>query len=401
VTATGRAPAARPDGRPLVSVCVPAFNGAPYIGDALRSVLEQSLEDCELIVIDDGSSDGTADVVATIRDERVRLMRNPIPLGLVGNWNRCLDLARGRHVTVFHQDDLMAPDNLASKVRFLEEHPTVGLVHSNVAQIDAHGGLLSEWWDSPPRPEDEGRHDGMAYFHRLVTGINIICAPSVVMRRTVFEQLGGFDPQLPFTADWEMWLRIALFYDVGYLAQPLVSYRRHDGMETVRLSWSQQLEQKYLAKMLVLEKHPDRVPDVEALGRRISQEYRDRALARSRTEFEEGRPGPAGQYLAVALAVCERMRHGPSADGYDAAVREVFAALGGFAGSGAWREEFDARLRQAETGAERAGALAEELARTIDDRDRLIDAMVRTRAWRTAQKWWSLKDAVGRLLRRT
>ena len=290
---------------------MPTFNGAPYVGEAIRSVLEQTFEDFELIVIDDGSSDGTPDVVAAFADDRLRLVRHETRLGLVGNWNRCLDLARGRHVALFHQDDLMAPENLRAKVRFLEAHPSVGLVHSNVTRIDARGGVLAEYWASPATPEDEGRHGGGDFFHRLVTGANIVCASSVMMRRTTFEQLGGFDARLPFTADWEMWLRIALFHDVGYLTQPLVRYRFHDGMETARFSWCQQLEQAYLAKTLVMEKYPDRVAGVDRLRRRLSQEYRDRALAQARTQLDQGRPGPAGDYLRVALAVCERSRCAP------------------------------------------------------------------------------------------
>ncbi len=192
------------DRRAAVSVCVPTFNGAPYVGEAIRSVLEQTFEDFELIVVDDGSSDGTLDVVRAFRDRRLRLVRNEARLGLVGNWNRCLDLARGRHVAVFHQDDVMAPENLRAKVRLLETHPSIGLVHSDVVRIDAHGGVLSEHWSSAPTAEDEGRHDGREFFRRLVTGPNIVCASSVVMRRVTVEHLGGFDARLPFTADWEI-----------------------------------------------------------------------------------------------------------------------------------------------------------------------------------------------------
>ena len=385
----------RNHGRP-VSVCMPAFNGVRYIGAAIRSVLEQTFEEFELLVIDDSSSDGTPDVVEAVRDERVRLVRNPFRLGLVGNWNRCLELSRGECVTVFHQDDLMAPDNLESKLRFLAEQMTVGLVHSNVVEIDAEGGLLSETWYYPPRSDDEGRHDGAAYFQRLVTGVNIVCAPSVVMRREVFERLGGFDPRLPFTADWEMWLRTALFYDVGYLMRPLVRYRRHNGMETVKFSSSQQLEQSHLAKMLAIEKHPDRVPDVEPLRRRISDEYLNRALAQARRDLQDGRHVAASEHLAVALRVCARMHDGGSAGGHEAAVREIFATLLDEGGPEHRREALGA----AATRADQARARTEELLRALDERDKMIAAMVRTRVWRAAQRWWSVKHAAGRLLKK-
>jgi glycosyltransferase involved in cell wall biosynthesis len=293
-----------------VSVCVPVFNGAPYVGEAIRSVLEQAFEDFELVVVDDCSSDGTADVVAAFRDDRLRLVHNRARLGLVGNWNRSLELARGRYVTLFHQDDVMAPENLRAKLRLLEAHASVGFVHSNITQIGVQGEVLSGHWDNPPTPDHDGPHDGEAFFHRLVTGANAVCASSVMLPRVMFERLGGFDSRLPFTADWEMWLRIALFYDVGYLASSLVHYRRHDGMATAQFSRCQKLEQAYLAKMLVMEKYPDRVPEVEWLRSRISEEYRDDAFALARTELAEGRPGLAREFLRLALGVSERIRQG-------------------------------------------------------------------------------------------
>jgi glycosyltransferase involved in cell wall biosynthesis len=292
--------------RAAVSVCVPTFNGAAYVGEAIRSVLEQTFEDFELIVIDDGSSDGTPDAVAAFADRRMRLVRNDGRLGLVGNWNRCLDLAQGRHVTVFHQDDLMARDNLRAKVRFLDRHSSVGLVHSNVVRIDARGGVLAEYWSFPPTAGDEGCLDGREFFRRAIAGANIVCASSVMMRRATFEQLGGFDSRLPFTADWEMWLRIGLFYDVGYLTQPLIRYRFHDGMETARFSLPEELEQAYLAKTLVLEKYPDRVPGVDRLRRQLTRSYRDRALAQVRTELPGGPADLAPEYRRLALMVCDR-----------------------------------------------------------------------------------------------
>jgi glycosyltransferase involved in cell wall biosynthesis len=377
-----------------VSVCVPAFNGAPYVAEAIRSVLEQSFRDFELLVVDDGSTDGTADAVEALRDDRLRVVRNPSRLGLVGNWNRCLQLARGRHLVVFHQDDVMAPDNLHAKLEFLEAHPSVGLVHSDVVQIDVQGRVLSDHWSVPLTPEDEGRHDGRVVFQSLVRGANLVCAPSVMVPRVVFERLGGFDPRLPFTADWEMWLRIALFYDVGYLARPLVRYRRHDAMETLRLPRWDRLEQSYLAKALVLDRYRDRVPDVETLRRQVAGEYRDRALAQARRALEEGRPGVASEYLKVMLAVC---RHGSGLDGHGAIADEIVAGLTGPAWAPGWRDALEARALSGEARAARAEAQAAELARALDERDRVIGAMAATRAWRTARRWWWVKDAARRL----
>ena len=349
-----------------LSVCVPAFNGGRYLGATLASVLAQSFEDFELLVVDDASTDGTHEIAAAVKDPRVRVVGHRVRLGLVANWNHCLELSRGRLVTVFHQDDLMAPDNLERKVRFLEAEPTVGFVHSGVRQVDAEGRRLSDHWSEPSAPDDEGRHDGLVYYRRLVAGGNPVCAPSVVMRREACQRVGGFDPRLPFTADWAMWMRLALFHDVGYLARPLVTYRRHESMETARIPWSRQLEQGYLAKMRVLDEHADRVPDADALREGITREYGERAMDRMRQALEGGRPLEAAEYLAVALGIRARAR-----DGTGEAVSAILDALA-----------------------------AEELAHTLAEHDRTITAMAGTRIWRAAQSWWTFKRAAGTVLRR-
>jgi glycosyltransferase involved in cell wall biosynthesis len=370
-----------------LSVCVPAFNGAPYIGAALTSVLAQTFGDFELLVVDDGSTDGTREVVEGLRDARLRVIGHRFRLGLVANWNRCLELSRGRYVTVFHQDDLMAPDNLEEKVRFLDTERGVGFVHSAVEQIDADGGLVSTSWSDPPGPDHEGRHEGIAYFRRLVSGANVVCAPSVVMRRAAVERVGGFDPRLPFTADWEMWLRLALFHDVGYVARPLVRYRRHHAMETEQSPWSRHLEQGYLAKVLALDKHGDRVPDAEAVRRRVVRDYRERALDRMRQALAASDLATAGEYLAVAARVCTR--NGRAAGEDLTALREIFDGLGGKPGGA------DAATRLAD-----AEVRIRQLAHEVEDHERLIEAMMRTRAWRAAERWWSLKRALTGRFRR-
>jgi glycosyltransferase involved in cell wall biosynthesis len=283
-----------------ISVCIPTYNGAKYLAEAIASVLNQTLTDFELIIVDDCSTDGTEAVAKSFTDERIKHFKNPVRLGLVGNWNRCIELARGQYVCVFHQDDVMMPDNLDEKVQLLDKNPAVGMVYSNVHQVGAGGELISEYWYFKPEPEDEGVHKGLDYLRRLLTGVNIVCCPGVVVRREAFETLGGFDGQLPFTADWEMWMRIAAFYDVGYRVKALVSYRRHEANETWKFLGAKELEHAYRAKMLALEKFGDRIPDAEALRSRIAREYRDRALERATQCQREHDHEEAWRYLNVA-----------------------------------------------------------------------------------------------------
>ena len=245
---------------PRVTVAVPTWNGARFIRSAIDSVLGQTFTDFELIVIDDGSDDDTIPILSSIEDSRIRVEKSPARVGLVGNWNRCLAAATGDYVTIFHQDDVMAPDNLARKVAMLDAHPSVAFVHSNVLQIAADGSVVADTWYAPPAPGDDRVHDGPEYFARLFSGENLVCCPTVMLRRVLVAQHGGFLQQLPFTADWEMWMRLSLFHDVAYIDQPLVSYRRHAGAETERFQGARRLEQCFMAKDSILQRHAADLP---------------------------------------------------------------------------------------------------------------------------------------------
>lgn len=210
--------------RMQVSVCIPTYNGREFLADALRSVLSQTYADFELLVMDDDSTDGTRDVVQSFSDPRLRLHHNTRRYGLPGNWNRCLELASGEYVCIFHQDDLMLPENLAHKVQALDADASVMLVHS-AAEV-----LVSP--DAPaPLPSWEGQADevldGSACLRKLVLEGNFICCPSVVVRRRPLLEAGGFCEQLGFACDYEAWMRLAALGRVVFLCRPLVRYRWH------------------------------------------------------------------------------------------------------------------------------------------------------------------------------
>src|SRR5262249_54848121 len=148
-------------------------------------------------------------------------------------------------------------------------------------------------------------HPGWQYLAKLMRGVNLVCCPSVMARRECFDTLGGFDGRLPFTADWEMWMRIAAFHDVAYLVKPLVRYRRHRGNETWRFLGARELEQSYRAKMLVLEKCGDRIPDASGLKRAVARACWDEAVERALASHREGNDEETYRYLILAAEVRE------------------------------------------------------------------------------------------------
>ena len=218
----------QPTSTRAVSVCLPTYNGAEYIEAALRSILHQSYQDFELLVVDDGSTDTTLDIVQSFSDPRIQIHRNPTRLGIPANWNRCLELAGGAFVCVFHQDDVMLPDNLECKVRVLSADETVGFVHSGVETLvdESAPSAFADWIEDAT---DDTVWDGPEYFRTLLLNGNRVCAPTVLARRSALIEQGGFDPDLGFACDYAMWLRLCLTYRVGFLARPLVRYRWHGG----------------------------------------------------------------------------------------------------------------------------------------------------------------------------
>jgi glycosyltransferase involved in cell wall biosynthesis len=216
-----------------VSVCVPTYNGADFIASTLKSILNQTYANFELIVCDDHSSDDTLEIVNSFHDNRLHVERNPERLGLVGNWNRCIDLASGEYIIIFHQDDIMYPDNIKLKVEFLDKDHAVGFVHSDIDYITENGDVVAVHWVS--QPTDNRLIKGEEFFAKVaVEGRNPVACPAVVVRRACFDTIGYFDERLPFTVDLEMWLRLAAHYPVGYIAAKLVAHRLHKGQEGSR-----------------------------------------------------------------------------------------------------------------------------------------------------------------------
>ena len=212
-----------------LSICVPTYNGEPYIRQALESILSQSYRDFEVIVVDDGSTDQTLSLVKLVQaggDPRLQLYQNSRRLGIARNWNRCLELAVGEYVCIFHQDDTMLPDNLARKMAVLHADPRIGFVHSLAALIlEAQAPTtLGDWME---QAEEDFVCDGLPYFRKLLLHGDCICAPTVVAQRKAVLEVGGFDEDLGYACDYEMWLKLCVNKPVAFLRAPLVQYRWH------------------------------------------------------------------------------------------------------------------------------------------------------------------------------
>lgn len=229
-----------------VSVAIPAYNGEAFIREAVKSVLSQTYSDFELLIVDDRSTDATFDVIRSIADPRIRVTRNDERLGLPRNWNRCLSLAKGEYLCLFHQDDVMLPGNLEKKVQCLTSDPGLAFVHSS-AELKVEKSAPTPPIDWIEGASEDFVQEGKFYFYKLLFRGNVICAPTVMARRQRFLDLGGFDDELSFTSDYEMWLKLCLDGRVAFLSQPLIRYRWHEKNASHEFRYERGVEESLLA----------------------------------------------------------------------------------------------------------------------------------------------------------
>lgn len=211
---------------PRVSVCIPTYKGAQTIGPAIASVLAQTLDDFELLVIDDGSPDGTAEVVAGFPDPRLRYLRNASNLGPEGNWNRCLAEARGRYFKLLPHDDLLAPRCLERQAAVLDADADerVALVFAAREVIGPDDRVLTRRGYPGAR---EGRIAASQVLRQSVRrGTNLLGEPGAVLfRRALAQRVGAFDARQPYVIDLDYWFRLLAHGDAYYCDEALASFR--------------------------------------------------------------------------------------------------------------------------------------------------------------------------------
>lgn len=219
---------------PIVSVLIPTYNRVAFLKEAIDSVCAQTFEDVEILILDNCSTDNTAELVTKYGDPRIRYIRNDSNLGMVGNHNKALEVARGKYIYVFSDDDVMSDiDNLLLKVHVMEEYPNVGLVHGGILMINGAGEKIGDNWainhTDWPLITKSPLMIGNVAFNILYNRMNFINMPTVLLRRSLLEKHRiEFNNQIRFLLDWGMWLQMALVCDLYYIDKPQVAYRVHD-----------------------------------------------------------------------------------------------------------------------------------------------------------------------------
>jgi glycosyltransferase involved in cell wall biosynthesis len=246
---------------PIVSVILPVYNGEKYLGRAIESVLRQSFQDYELIVVDDGSTDSTPEVARKYGDG-IRYVRQE-NTGVAGAFNHGLRLARGRYISWLSHDDLFEPTKLEMQVLALSSYIKPAVCYTDACFIDAEGVVTRELEVHNPEP-------GELLRYLFLAGKIGMSAYSLFYDRRCIEEIGLYDESQPVTQDADMLIRLARRFPFVHVPKTLIRIRQHDGRESLKKNWRSEAFRFYRhwsSKLSLEELFPELGSDASPLER--------------------------------------------------------------------------------------------------------------------------------------
>jgi glycosyltransferase involved in cell wall biosynthesis len=220
----------------LISIIVAVHNVEAFLDECIRSMVGQTYRNIEIVLVDDGSTDDTAQIVAGYDDPRICYYKNEKNMGIVYTLNRAYSLCRGEYIARMDADDISLPERFARQVEFLDANPDVAVLGTNCETFDDNGPLYSGWSATNPA--------------QMKVDLLFSCGvahPSVMMRREVIQNLGGYDLNFEGMEDYDLWCRVAENHGVTTLADILFRYRVHSGQVTKNPS------EKYMERLRKLK----------------------------------------------------------------------------------------------------------------------------------------------------
>jgi len=214
---------------PRVSICIPSYNHQKYVGEAIQSVLDQTYGDFEIVITDDGSSDGTVREIKKFTDPRIKLFCFEQNQGSAIAMTQCLNEAQGEYIGILNSDDAFLPTKLEKQVRFLDEHPEIMAVFSHARIIDDDG--------TPFKDSDHFYYSiflqlnrtRFAWLNRFFFRGNCLCHPSILARRACYMEIHPPDPRQVQLGDFRRWVRVCLRHEIYVLEEELIKFRVRAG----------------------------------------------------------------------------------------------------------------------------------------------------------------------------
>lgn len=220
---------------PAISVAMSVYNGEPYLGAAIESILAQSFTDFEFLILNDGSTDNSATIIDryAARDSRIRAIHRE-NRGLIISLNQLLDEARAAIVARMDGDDVATPDRFANQIAFLAANPDHGVVSSWTTDIDEQGTAYPLQGDDQPTSHAD-------FLAAIEKGGTLLCHPSAMFRRDLVQSVGGYHAAFRHCEDYDLWLRLADKCKLASLPDRLLFYRHTDGQVSNRHVVEQQI----------------------------------------------------------------------------------------------------------------------------------------------------------------
>lgn len=214
----------------LISVIMPTYNHAAFVGEAIDSVLRQRDVDIEFLVGDDGSTDGTREVVAAVQDDRLRFFPNEVNRGACLVTNQLVEQAAGEFVALINSDDVWIGDEkLASQLRILEDDPDLGACFGRARFIDKDGEPVSKSALPNGRVFDQENRSRGAWLRRFFDVGNCLCHPTMLIRRSCYAATGPYDNRLRQLPDFDLWVRLLKRFDIHVMDRDLIAFRQLPG----------------------------------------------------------------------------------------------------------------------------------------------------------------------------
>lgn len=208
---------------PMVSVILPTYNRESYLAESIESVLAQTYTNFELLIVNDCSTDHTAELLDEFRkkDQRIRVIENEVNKGAPASRNIAVELAGGKYLAMMDSDDISLPKRFEKQVAFLERHPQTYVLGSSADVIDPHGKAIDEW--------RLPRRDRLIRWHSIFRNSRVFCNPSVTMRASIFNYVPKFNENNRASDDSELWATIFPHKELGFanLSEKLIKYRSH------------------------------------------------------------------------------------------------------------------------------------------------------------------------------
>jgi glycosyltransferase involved in cell wall biosynthesis len=201
--------------RPLISVIMPVYNGMPYLKQAVKSILEQSYKNFELIIVDDKSTDGTYLFLKKIKDKRVKILSNSKNLGIARSLNRAINNSRGQYIARMDADDISVGNRLDVQLKFLQDDSSIGICGSFAYLINEKGATIG----SKKFPSKD---------HEIKKALNFyspIIHPTFFAKASFFKKLSGYNPDFDYAEDYELLMRAANTYKMANVPEYLLLWR--------------------------------------------------------------------------------------------------------------------------------------------------------------------------------